>query len=75
MVTVKKEISKTQLSSVVAYAMLAGLIPKEEEAKPLDEIEVRGDFASLMQFVELMYQDKEDDEYFEALMKKGIDDL
>jgi hypothetical protein len=75
MVTVKKEISKTQLSSVVAYAMLAGLIPKEEEAKPLDEIEVRGDFASLMQFVELMYQDKEDDEYFEELMKKGIDDL
>jgi hypothetical protein len=75
MVTVKKEISKTRLSSVVAYAMLAGLIPKEEEAKPLDEIEVRGDFASLMQFVGLMYQDKEDDEYFEALMKKGIDDL
>ena len=75
MVTAKKEILKTQLSSVVAYAMLAGLIPKEEEAKPLDEIEVRGDFASLMQFVELMYQDKEDDEYFEELMKKGIDDL
>ena len=75
MVTVKKEISKTRLSSVVAYAMLAGLIPKEEEAKPLDEIEVRGDFASLMQFVELMYQDKKDEEYFEELMKKGIDDL
>ena len=71
MVTAKKEISKTRLSSVVAYAMLAGLIPKAEEAKPLDEIEVRGDFASLMQFVELMYETKEEDELFEELRNKG----
>jgi len=28
-----------------------------------------------MQFVELMYQTKEDDEHLEEMLKKGLDDL
>ena len=72
---IAKKISRVRLSSVVSFALMAGLIPKDQELKDLDEIEIRGDFASLMQFVELMYQDKEEDEFFEELMKKGWDDL
>jgi hypothetical protein len=70
-----KKISRTRLSSVVSFALMAGLIPHDQENKPLDEIEIRGDFASLMQFVELMYEIKEEDEYFQELLKKGLDDL
>jgi len=70
-----KKISRTQLSSVVSFALMAGLIPHDQEDKPIDEIEIRGDFASLMQFVELMYEIKEEDEYFQELLKKGLDDL
>ena len=70
-----KKISKVRLGSVISFALMAGLIPKDQQLKDIDEIEVRGDFASLMQFVELMYQDKEEDEFFEELMKKGWDDL
>ena len=55
--------------------MLAGLIAPDQYVKEIDEVEVRGDFANLLQFVELMYQDKEEDEFFEELMKKGLDDL
>ena len=75
MENVNKEFSRVRLSSVVSFAMLAGLIPHDQENNPIDEIEVRGDFASLMQFVELIYQDIKADEDFEALMKKGWDDL
>lgn len=70
-----KKVSKVRLGSVISFALMAGLIPKDQQLKNIDEIEVRGDFASLMQFVELMYQDKEEDEFFEELMKKGLDDL
>ena len=70
-----KKISRTRLSSVVSFALMAGLIPHDQEDKPIDEIEIRGDFASLMQFVELMYEIKEEDEYFQELLKKGLDDL
>ena len=74
METVKK-ISRIRLGSVISYAMLAGLIAPDQYVKEIDEVEVRGDFANLLQFVELMYQDKEEDEFFEELMKKGLDDL
>jgi hypothetical protein len=70
-----KEFSRARLASVISFAMLAGLIPHDQEDKPIDEIEVRGDFASLMQFVELIHQDIKADEDFEALLKKGLDDL
>ena len=75
MATVSKEVSKVRLSSVVSFAMLAGLIPPDQQLKDIDEIEIRGDFANLLQFVEMMYQTKEEDEFFEELLKKGIDDL
>ena len=75
MVTVKKEFSRTRLGAVISFAMLAGLLPRDQESKPIDEIEIRGDFASLMQFVELIYQDIKADEDFEELLKKGLDDL
>ena len=75
METVKKEFSRERLSSVISFAMLAGLIPQDQERKPIDEIEIRGDFAGLMQFVELIYQDIKTDEDFEKLLKKGLDDL
>jgi hypothetical protein len=75
MVTVKKEFSRARLSTVISFAMLAGLIPHDQENNPIDEIEIRGDFASLMQFVELIYQDIKADEDFEELLKKGLDDL
>lgn len=75
MENVNKEFSRVRLSAVVSFAMLAGLIPHDQENNPIDEIEVRGDFASLMQFVELIYQDIKADEDFEALLKKGLDDL
>jgi hypothetical protein len=55
--------------------VLAGLLPHDQEDKPIDEIEIRGDFASLMQFVELIYEDIKADEDFEELLKKGLDDL
>jgi hypothetical protein len=54
---------------------MAGLIPDGQEEKNIDEIEIRGDFANLLQFVELMYQTKEDDEHLEEFLKKGLDDL
>ncbi len=75
MATVSKEVSRVRLSSVVSFAMLAGLIPPDQQIKDIDEIEIRGDFANLLQFVELMYQTKEDDEHLEEMLKKGIDDL
>ncbi len=75
METVKKEFSRARLGTVISFAMLAGLIPHDQENNPIDEIEIRGDFASLMQFVELIYQDIKADEDFEALLKKGLDDL
>lgn len=75
MATVNKEVSRIRLSSVVSFAMLAGLIPPDQQLKDIDEIEIRGDFANLLQFVEMMYQTKEEDEFFEELLKKGIDDL
>ena len=70
-----KEFSRARLASVISFALMAGLIPHDQEDKPIDEIEVRGDFASLMQFVELIHQDIKADEDFEELLKKGLDDL
>jgi len=75
MENVNKEFSRVRLSAVVSFAVLAGLLPNDQKEKDIDEIEIRGDFASLMQFTELIYQDIKADEDFEALMKKGWDDL
>jgi hypothetical protein len=75
MENVNKEFSRVRLSTVVSFAVLAGLLPNDQKEKDIDEIEIRGDFASLMQFTELIYQDIKADEDFEALMKKGWDDL
>ena len=75
MENVNKEFSRVRLSTVVSFAVLAGLLPNDQKEKDIDEIEIRGDFANLMQFVELMYQTKEDDEHLEEFLKKGLDDL
>ena len=75
MENVNKEFSRVRLSTVFSFAVLAGLLPNDQKEKDIDEIEIRGDFASLMQFTELIYQDIKADEDFEALMKKGWDDL
>ena len=70
-----ENVKKVRLGQVISFAMLAGLLPHDQKEKDIDEIEIRGDFASLMQFAELIYQDIKADEDFEALMKKGWDDL
>lgn len=57
------------LTSVVSSAVLAGLVPKDQHNVPVEEIEVRGDFASLMQFVELMYERKNVDDTMKKLDK------
>jgi len=75
MENVNKEFLRVRLSAVVSFAVLAGLLPRDQKEKNIDEIEIRGDFASLMQFAELIYQDIKADEDFEELMKKGWDDL
>jgi hypothetical protein len=64
-----KAINNYLFTSIVANAILAGLVPKDQEDVPVEEIEVHGDFASLMQFVELMYEDKEINETLERLEK------
>ena len=74
METAKKE-PKVRLGQVISFAMLAGLLPHDQENKSIDEMEIRGDFTSLMQFAELIYQDIKADEDFEELLKKGLDDL
>ena len=59
-----------ELSAVVCYAVWAGLIPKDQRDLPINDIEIRCDFAGLMQFVELMYEVKDENEYFEKLLNK-----
>ena len=62
-----------ELSAVVCYAVWAGLIPKDQRDLPITVIEIRCDFASLMQFVALMYEVKDENEYFEKLLNKKQD--
>ena len=59
-----------ELSAVVCYAVWEGLIPKDQRDLPITDIEIRCDFAALMQFVELMYEVKDENEYFEKLLNK-----
>jgi hypothetical protein len=66
----ENKLPSIQFSAVVAYAVLAGLIPKDQQDLPITDIEIRCDFASLMQFVELMYEVKDENEYFEKLLNK-----
>jgi len=68
-----KPINDYLLTSVVANAVLAGLVPKDQDNVEVEDIEVRGDFASLMQFVELMYECKETNETLERLEKEIIE--
>ena len=56
------------LSAVVTYAVWAGLIPKDQQDLPINDIEIRCDFAALMQFVELMYEVKDENEFYEKLL-------
>ena len=56
--------------SVYVNAFMAGLISIDQQNTPLEDVEIRGDLASLMQFTELMYQCKEMDEHFEQLTKQ-----
>lgn len=65
-----KEFSEGRFTAVVATAVLAGLVPIDQQDIPVEQIEVRGDFASLMQFVELMYERKEMDETLERIEKE-----
>jgi hypothetical protein len=39
-----------ELSAVVTYAVLAGLIPKDQQDLPITDVEICCDFASLIQF-------------------------
>jgi hypothetical protein len=64
-----KPINDHFLTSVVANAVLAGLVPRDQDNVEVEDIEVRGDFASLMQFAELMYECKETNEALERLEK------
>lgn len=61
------DFSDERLTAVVSSAILAGLIPQDQRELSLNEIEVRGDFSALMQFVELMYERKENDELIKKL--------
>jgi hypothetical protein len=62
-----------ELSAVVAHAVWAGLIPKDQQDLPITDMEIRCDFAALMQFVALMYEVKDENEYFEKLLNKNQD--
>lgn len=55
--------------TVYVNAYMAGLISKNQQDLQPEDVEVRGDMANLIQFVELMYQEKDLDDEFEALKK------
>jgi transcriptional regulator with GAF, ATPase, and Fis domain len=59
------------ISKVTVYvnAHMAGLISKDQEDMQPEDVEVKGDMANLIQFVELMYQQKDLDDDFEDLKK------
>ena len=71
----ENKLPSIELSAVVAHAVLAGLIPKDQQDLPINDIEIRCDFASLIQFVELMYEVKDENEFFEKLLNKKQDAL
>jgi len=56
-------------SCVFVNAYMAGLIPKDQQDMEPEDVEVKGDMANLIQFVELMYQEKDMQDEFEALKK------
>ena len=56
-------------SCVFVNAYMAGLISKDQQDMEPEEVEVKGDMANLIQFVELMYQEKDMQDEFEALKK------
>jgi hypothetical protein len=54
----------------VINAYLAGLISSDQQNTPIEEIKIRGDMASLIQFAELMVQSEELEEHYEFLKKQ-----
>ena len=58
------------LSTFYVNAYMAGLISKDQQNTPPEEVEVRGDLASLIQFTDLMFREKECEENYEALRRK-----
>jgi len=57
-------------SVYVINAYLAGLISSDQQNTPIEEIKIRGDMASLIQFAELMVQSEELEEHYEFLKKQ-----
>ena len=55
--------------TVYVNAYMAGLISKNQQDLQPEDVEVRGDMANLIQFVELMYQEKDLEDSFEAFRK------
>jgi hypothetical protein len=48
---------------------MAGLISMDQQNTPYQDVEIKGDLASLLQFAELTIRDREIDEYMEAMEK------
>ena len=55
--------------SVYVNAYMAGLISMDQQNTPYQDVEIKGDLASLLQFAELTIRDREIDEYMEAMEK------
>ena len=55
--------------TVYVNAFMAGLISMDQQNTPYNEVEIKGDLASLVQFAELTLQDREIDLHMEAMEK------
>jgi len=55
--------------SVYVNAFMAGLISMDQQNTPYQDVEIKGDLASLLQFAELTIRDREIDEYMESMEK------
>jgi hypothetical protein len=53
--------------SVYVNAYMAGLISMDQQNTPYQDVEIKGDLASLLQFAELTIRDREIDEYMESM--------
>ena len=53
--------------SVYVNAFMAGLISMDQQNTPYQDVEIKGDLASLLQFAELTIRDREIDEYMESM--------
>jgi hypothetical protein len=55
--------------NVYVNAYMAGLISMDQQNTPYNEVEIKGDLASLLQFAELTIRDREIDQHMEAMEK------